>query len=401
MIFVLIFFSISALLAGYTTWRLFSGAHLTRRWKFAIGALFAGVIFLTPLTIMLRRYGFQNTGVDLLVWIAYLGLGFLSFVFTLVIVRDLIRFGHWSMGKARPLLSRPRQKLHQQDLPENPERRGFLVQSMNAGIFAGALVFTGYGIASARVIPGVKEVPVFLHNLPPSLEGFTIVQITDLHVGHTIRRPFVEAVVHAMNDLNADLVALTGDVVDGPVSRFGWDVEPLARVRAAKGKFFVTGNHEYYVGVGPWMETFRRMGFSVLLNDHRLITKREGRMLIAGVTDYRAGRMVPGHQSDPRKAFANAPPADVRILLAHQPRSIFEAVKEGYDLQISGHTHGGQFFPWNLVVGLVEPFLAGLYHHEGAQLYVSRGTGTWGPPVRVGSPSEITLIRLHRKVDGV
>jgi hypothetical protein len=143
-----------------------------------------------------------------------------------------------------------------------------------------------------------------------------------------------------------------------------------------------------------WVEEVRRLGFSVLINEHRIITSGNQKMLLAGVTDYREGRMLTAHRSDPHKALKAAPATDVKILLAHQPKSIFAASRAGYDLQISGHTHGGQFFPWNLFVGLSQPYISGLHKHENTQIYVSRGTGYWGPPMRVGSPSEITLIKL-------
>jgi hypothetical protein len=160
------------------------------------------------------------------------------------------------------------------------------------------------------------------------------------------------------------------------------------------GNYFVTGNHEYYSGVMEWIEQIRRLGFSVLINEHRIITREKRKMLLAGVTDYREGRMLPGHQSDPHKAMKAAPKTDVKILLAHQPKNIFDAARAGYDLQISGHTHGGQFFPWNLLVGFSQPYVSGLHTHQNTRIYVSRGTGYWGPPLRVGSPSEITLIKL-------
>jgi hypothetical protein len=160
------------------------------------------------------------------------------------------------------------------------------------------------------------------------------------------------------------------------------------------GNYFVTGNHEYYSGVIEWIEEVRRLGFTVLINEHRIITSGKSKMLLAGVTDYRESRILTDHRSDPQKALNAAAKTDIKILLAHQPKSIFDAARAGYDLQISGHTHGGQFFPWNLVVGLTQPYVSGLHQHADTQIYVSRGTGYWGPPVRVGSPSEITLIKL-------
>jgi hypothetical protein len=279
--------------------------------------------------------------------------------------------------------------------PGNPDRRRFIIQGVNVGLTAMAATLTGFAIAEARKIPDIKEVEIPLSGLPPELDGFRIVQITDIHVSPTIKRPFVTGVVQRVNALDADVVALTGDLVDGSVQRLSGDVEPLGEVRARYGRFFVTGNHEYYSGVDRWTEKVKSLGFDVLINEHRLLAPGRGRILLAGVTDFRAGAHKPGHRSDPFKALAGAPAADVRILLAHQPKSVFDASKAGFDLQISGHTHGGQFFPWNMLVPLAQPFVAGLHRHRGMQIYVSRGTGYWGPPLRLGSPSEITLIRLR------
>jgi hypothetical protein len=265
---------------------------------------------------------------------------------------------------------------------------------MNYGVVTAAALSTGYGIAEAKQTPKVKRVPIKIDHLPPELDGFRIVQITDIHVSPTFRRPAVEDIVAVVNTLNADIVALTGDLVDGTVAQLAFDVAPLKQLKSASGNFFVTGNHEYYSGVVEWIEEVKRLGFSVLLNEHLVIARGRARMLLAGVTDYRGGNFLPDHRSDPQKAINGAPRADVKILLAHQPKSIFDAAKAGYDIQISGHTHGGQFFPWNLFVGFSQPYVSGLHTHQNTRIYVSRGTGYWGPPLRMGSPSEITLIKL-------
>jgi predicted MPP superfamily phosphohydrolase len=205
----------------------------------------------------------------------------------------------------------------------------------------------------------------------------------------------------AVNRLDADVVALTGDLVDGSVQRLSGDVEPLAGIRARYGRFFVTGNHEYYSGAQSWIRKINHLGYTVLNNEHHIIGHRGRKILLAGVPDPQAGRFDDAQRSDPGKAISEAPPVDLKILLAHQPQSIFAAAKVGFDLQISGHTHGGQFFPWNLAIHLFQPYVAGLHLHEKTWIYVSRGTGYWGPPVRLGSPSEITLLRLVNQVDPV
>lgn len=393
-LFFLIFFTISGLLATYISWRLFSKAAFRRRWKIAIALGIVVTLFMPVLAIMLRRSGFDNPGIHLLTWIGYLGVGFLSFIFSYLVIRDLVwvPFAGLKMIKAR--ISKPAPSAAGSRQIDNPSRRGFIVNSMNYGIMAAAALSTGYGIAEAKQTPQVKSVPIKIDHLPPELEGFRIVQITDIHVSPTFRRASVEEIVAVVNTLDPDIVVLTGDLVDGSVDQLGYDVAPLKQISSGSGNFFVTGNHEYYSGVIEWIEEVKRMGFTVLLNEHVVITRGQARLLLAGVTDYRGGNFLPSHRSDPQKALNGAPPADAKILLAHQPKNIFNAAKAGYDLQISGHTHGGQFFPWNLLVGFAQPYVSDLHTHQNTQIYVSRGTGYWGPPVRVGAPSEITLIKL-------
>jgi predicted MPP superfamily phosphohydrolase len=392
--FFLIFFAISALLATYITLRLFYRASFRRLWKIVIAFGIVGTLFLPVIMIMLRRTGVDNRFIDVFVWAGYLGVGFLSFVFTYVVIRDLLWLPVGAYNKIRAKKSKSRHKKSASNPIENPFRRGFLVNSMNYGILATAALSTGYGIAEAKQTPEAKEVPVLIPHLPSQFEGFRIVQVTDVHISPTFRRSSVEEIVAVVNTLNADIVALTGDLVDGTVGQLAYDAAPLGNIKSAVGKYFVTGNHEYYSGAVEWIKEVSRLGFSVLINEHRIITRGKRKMLLAGVTDYREGRMLPGHQSDPYKAMKAAPMTDVKILLAHQPKNIFDAARAGYDLQISGHTHGGQFFPWNLFVGFSQPYISGLHNHENTQIYVSRGTGYWGPPLRVGAPSEITLIKL-------
>ncbi len=392
--FFIIFFAVSALLASYMTWRLFGKAPFRRRWKIAMTVGIVATIFAPVLTIILRRSGFDNLGLHFLTWAGYLGVGFLSFVFSYLVIRDLVWLPVAGIKKVKTHFSKPAGNRDKIESIDSPSRRGFLVNSMNYGILAAAALTTGFGVAEAKQTPQVKRVPVPIDNLPPDLDGFRIVQITDIHVNPTFRRSSVEDIVAVVNTLEADIVALTGDLVDGSVDQLGYDVAPLAQIRSAAGNFFVTGNHEYYSGVIEWVEEVRRLGYTVLLNEHQLISRGQARLLVAGVTDYRGGNFLSTHRSDPQKALNGAPAADVKILLAHQPKNIFAAARAGYDLQISGHTHGGQFFPWNLLVGFAQPYVYGLHTHENTQIYVSRGTGYWGPPVRVGSPSEITLIKL-------
>ena len=243
--------------------------------------------------------------------------------------------------------------------------------------------------------PRLVEIDIPIARLPKSLQGFSIAQISDVHVGPTIRRAFVERLVERVNDLEADLIAVTGDLVDGPVHALAAHTAPLSKLAARHGAYFVTGNHEYYSGEPAWTEELRKLGLTVLKNEHVVLEHDGASLVVAGVNDIGAHHFDPDQRSDPAAALAGAPAsAGARILLAHQPSSAPAAAKAGFDVQISGHTHGGQFWPWNHFVRFFQPFTAGLHRLKNLSVYVSSGTGYWGPPNRFGVPSEITRIRL-------
>lgn len=258
-----------------------------------------------------------------------------------------------------------------------------------------ATLATIVGFIDAKRRPRVVDIEVPLPDLPPALQGFTIAQISDVHVGPTIKRDFVRRIVEIVNSLGADLVAITGDLVDGSVEQLAMHVEPLSQLHSRHGTYFVTGNHEYYSGARAWIAELRRLGLHVLLNEHVVLNHDGAPLLLAGVTDYSAHQFDPAQRSDPEAALAGAPAGlRPRVLLAHQPRTAAAAADAGFDLQLSGHTHGGQFWPWNLFVRLQQPFTAGLDRLAELWVYTSRGSGYWGPPKRLGVPSEITRVRL-------
>jgi len=335
---------------------------------------------LIPMGMLSRRASHPRPWGGAMAWIGLLALGFFSSLFVFTVLRDVVLLIAWiaSLLSARvPLLSLR-------------EGSALLVPAL-------ALLGSVVGFVNARGLARVVSVSVPVAGLPEALENFTIVQISDVHVGPTIKAGYVRAIVEAVNAERPDMIAITGDVVDGSVEMLSAHTQPLADLRAPRGVYLVTGNHEYYSGASAWVREFRRLGLRVLVNEHAVIDVAGNEVVVAGVTDYTAGSHDPMQRSDPARALAGASAnAAVRILLAHQPRSAMAAAPLGYTLQLSGHTHGGQFFPWGFFVRLQQPFTAGLYRYLGMWVYVSRGTGYWGPPKRLGAPSEITRIRLVR-----
>lgn len=392
LIWFIIVFSVLGIGCAYVGWRVISPAHLNPPYnRIAWAGLL--LLFLIPLSNMILQRQFETWNPNL-AWIAYVGLGFLSFLFTFLVIKDIA----WLVGiggeKIVQLVRYVTGTSSHHDIPIDPERRKVLVNTINLGIIGLAGSFTAFGIYEARRRPAIVDVPVVIANLPESLQGFRIVQVTDVHAGLTVKRDFVETIVEMVNELNADLVAFTGDLADGSVENLREHVAPFAEMKARHGLYFITGNHEYYSGAEAWVKEAERLGFKVLLNEHDMIHQGNGKILLAGVTDYGGGQFLPSHVSSPSLAVEGAPTSDVKILLAHQPRSLYEALPHGFDLLITGHTHGGQFFPWNLVAALGQPYIEGLHKHENTWIYVSKGTGYWGPPVRIAARSEITVLSL-------
>ena len=252
------------------------------------------------------------------------------------------------------------------------------------------------GLYQATRVPQVTNVHIPIKNLPSAFDGLKIVQLSDVHVGQTIKSDFVKSIVDLANSLDPDLIVLTGDFIDGTYFQLAKDVDYFKNLKSKLGVFYIPGNHEYYWGVEEWVEVFKKLGATTLINEHVILNKGNEQMVLAGVHDYAAHRLNKKYISSPEQAIALAPAELKKILLAHQPRSVYAAEKAGFDLQLSGHSHGGQFFPSNLLIYLFEPFVKGLYRHKNIWLYVNRGTGYWGPPNRLGVPPEITLLYLNK-----
>jgi predicted MPP superfamily phosphohydrolase len=348
------------------------------------GALMALAISL-PLPLLLgRRLPLDQA--RWLAWPAYSWMGFMFFLFVLLLAGDVVRLLAWLGTKAvtagLPMVSGP-------DLA----RRTLLARVVGGLAGLGAAATGAIALREGLREVAIKDVEVRLTRLPTESHGTTIVQLTDLHVGPTIGRAFIEDIVRRTNALSPDIVAITGDLVDGSVETLGDAVEPLADLRARHGVFFVTGNHEYFSGVTPWIELLTRLGIRVLANE-RVSIGGVGGFDLAGVHDPSGGRFDPAHKSDLAAALAGRDPARELVLLAHQPKSVMAAAALGVGLQLSGHTHGGQLWPFGLVVQLQQPFVSGLHKLGETQIYVSPGTGYWGPPMRLATRAEITRVRL-------
>ncbi len=260
-----------------------------------------------------------------------------------------------------------------------------------------AVILLIWGYAEAMRVSRVRRIDVTVPRLGAGFDGARIVLITDTHYGPINRARWSRGVVEVMNTLDADIVAHAGDIADGEVAQRREQAAPLGDVRAALARVYVTGNHEYFSGAQRWVEHMASLGWEALHNRHVVVTRGGDQLVIAGVDDRTAaGSGVPGHHQDHEAALQGADPALPVLLLAHQPQMIAGAVAHGVDLQLSGHTHGGQIWPFHYLVRTDQPSLQGLSRHsERTQLYTSRGTGFWGPPFRIFAPSEITLITLH------
>src|ERR1700683_1891251 len=362
------------LLPGYVGWRLLSGLGLGPVGITAGIVLLIGCCLVIPFSMRTRVLRNRKLA-DRLAWVGLTAMGFFSSLFVLTLLRDVVLLGAYLF------------------LPGG-QARFWVDPSAQATLYL-SLFVTLAGLIIARRRPGVVEIKIPVVDLPLALHGFSIAQISDVHVGPTIKRDFVEGIVRRVNELKADMIAVTGDLVDGSVQQLSAHTAPLAGLTARHGAYFVTGNHEYYSGERAWTQEISRLGLRGLKNEHVVLKHDGASSAIAAVTAYSAHHFDPAQRSDPAAALRGAPiDAGAKILLAHQPSSAMAAANAGFDVQISGHTHGGQFWPWNLFIHFFQPFSGGLHRLKNLWIYVSRGTGYWGPPNRFGVPSEITRIRL-------
>lgn len=273
----------------------------------------------------------------------------------------------------------------------SPSRRLFVARAVGGAAAVAGLGTVGYGTYGVLRGPRVKRVTIPLTRLPRSAHGFRIAVVSDIHLGPILGRAHTQRIVDTINGTQPDLIAVVGDLVDGSVADLGPAAEPLARLQSRHGAFFVTGNHEYYSGAAQWVDHVRELGLHPLENARVEIDGFD----LAGVNDI--GGESEGQGPDFDRALGDRDRSRAAVLMAHQPVVIDEAVAHGVDLQLSGHTHGGQLWPGNYIAELANPTVAGLDRYGDTQLYVTRGAGAWGPPVRVGAPSDVTVVELASK----
>lgn len=394
--FALTAFAVLGAIHYYLWLRLVRDPALPAPWRGVATALLVLLAASMPAVLVLSRSLPLRT-VRLLAWPAYTWMGLMLLLLVALVGADVVR------AALRVVELASRHGLgtaHASALPGvpealfDPERRLALLRGLGA-VAAGVGVALGArAVHEARSEVAVKEVEVRLARLPLEADGVRIVQLSDVHIGPTLDGAWLTGIVERVNALAPDLVVITGDLVDGSVAELRDQVAPLAALRARHGVYFVTGNHEYYSGAAAWVAELARLGLRVLRNERVAIALGTG-FDLAGVDDYNSRGLAPGHGQDLPRALAGRDPARAVVLLAHQPRSVFEAAALGVDLQLSGHTHGGQIWPWNFLVRLQQPYVAGLVRHGPTWLYISRGTGYWGPPMRLGAPPEITHLTLR------
>jgi predicted MPP superfamily phosphohydrolase len=380
--FITIFSAISVFICG-TTFIIFKrrlGLSVqTNRWL-AIGfAVMAILIVVGPIS-----YRFANASTDslsqrALQYIQYFLVGWVGTNFLVFLVLEIIQ-----------TLTRT----------FDPQKRIFLTEGVTRGLVAATTIGAFGGLWEAESSPRIHDVAVTLPMLPKSFSGTTIAQISDIHIGPLLHEKFLNGVVDQVMALNADMIFITGDLVDGTVDQLKAQMEPLKRLKAKEGVYFCTGNHEFYSGVEAWIEYLESIGIHVFKNSNIVLRRNvngiEERLMIAGVHDWHGDQFSEAFATDPVKAAASPDKVPCKLLLAHNPFSIDGAAAAGFNFQFSGHTHAGQFYPFVFLVKLKLKHSEGLYRiNDQTQLYVNRGTGFWGPPNRLGKRSEITHFRLQ------
>jgi uncharacterized protein len=383
-----IFLVIMSLLAGvvhlYLWRRLVRDTELPPIWRRVVTSLLVLLGLSLPVSMVLTRIISPSAKGGIL-FVPFLWMGAMMLLFLGIAAVDALKL-LWKTAKKT--LKKP----------VDADRRLFLSRLTAGGavLSAGSLTFAA--VCKGKAAPVVRRKKVFLSRFPKAMDGFKIVHLTDLHIGGTLDTAWLKEVANQVDALQADLIVITGDLVDGKVKTLLPELSPLGELKAPHGVFFVTGNHEYYSGAEEWIPAIRSLNIRVLRNEHEIISAGGAAFALAGVDDFNAARMLEGHGPDLDKALRDIPEKMETVLLAHQPRQIFKAAENDVGLLLSGHTHGGQVWPVTHLVSLQQPYNKGLFTHPGyrTQIYVSQGTGYWGPPMRLGTENEIAEIVLYR-----
>lgn len=369
---------------GYLFHRLVMDTAIPGPWSTIIGVCLAGLVLSIPLSFIASRVLDKNVARFFVVPV-YVWLGFAFQTFFLLLAIDILR---WVAGLLLGLMGIPS--------PWADPVQGLQAWRVTAATASGVvLLATAFAIWWGLTRLVVRRLEITIPGLPPSLDGFTILHLSDLHLDLVHGRAWLQDVVDRANELKADLIAITGDLAEGSVAQFGSDAEPIGELEAPHGVYFVTGNHEYFHDLQGWLAYLKTAGVRVLRNERVSIGTEGGTFDLAGVDDHDGARIAPGHGPDLRKALEGRDPSRAVVLLAHQPRIIKEAARQGVDLVLSGHTHGGQIWPFSYLVYLQQPYVRGLKGEGDTLLYLSSGTGFWGPPMRLGTTAEMALITLR------
>jgi predicted MPP superfamily phosphohydrolase len=369
---------------GYLFHRLVMDTAIPPPWSILLGVTMAAFVLGIPLSFIASRVLDKSVSRYFVVPV-YIWLGFVFQTFFLVLAIDVLR---WIGGTLRGLAGMP----FLLDGPAQSLQAWRIVAGTATGV---VLLATAFAIWWGVTRLVVRRVEVHLRKLPVSLDGFTILHLSDLHLDLVHGREWLRGVVERANCLRADLVAITGDLAEGSVAQFGQDADPIRELAAPHGVYFVTGNHEYFHDLRGWLAYLEGAGVRVLRNERVSIGSGEEGFDLAGVDDHDGARIAPDHGPDLSRALEGRDPDRAVVLLAHQPRIIKEAVRHEVDLVLSGHTHGGQIWPFSYLVYLQQPYVKGLKEEGGTRLYLSSGTGFWGPPMRLGTTAEMALITLR------
>ncbi|OAN36215.1 metallophosphoesterase [Mycolicibacterium iranicum] len=397
--FILVLGSVLLLMHAFIWKRMVRDTTRPGRSRRLLSALVAALMLLLIATLFVPRFfGVEEAG--WFAWPGYLWFGLLAYLFLALLVLEPVRLilRRWvkrGAGQRTQTAATDPEAPETSGASERPavDRRMFLARTAAVTAGVAAVGVTGFGAARALGPPDVLRIPVRLRRLDPAFNDFRIAVVSDIHLGPLLGRAHTERIVRMINETEPDLVAVVGDLVDGTVEELGPAAEPLQDLVTREGAFFVTGNHEYFVDdTASWIRELERFGLDVLRNENTRIARGGAAFDLAGVNDVSGGERNDPPDFD--RALSGVNPDGPTVLLAHQPIQVNEAAGHGVDLQLSGHTHGGQMWPFHYAVGLAQPSLAGLSTVQDTQLYVSRGAGFWGPPVRVGAPPDISVIEL-------